>query len=221
MTAMPREITGNGIPDDALVTLLENTRDVVNELQTDHATFKTGVDAIETLVNQLRTQSLYRALSNPAFARKSNFDVSNANAVYYINGGTLKTLAADTAFDTGTSKTITASKWAAALLSVDSSGSTVLTWTSGGAYNSEALAIAALAAPAATDTVMGYVTVLAHASGFTAGTDALNGGTGGNVATTTNYYNSVNPNTLMIGAALSSSTPASLSNSTALSLSKG
>mgnify|MGYP001568656345 FL=1 len=57
---------------------------------------------------------------------------------------------------------------------------------------------------------MGYVTVNAHASGYTAGTDALTGGTGGNVATATNYYNNINANTTAIAAAVSSSAPATL-----------
>lgn len=219
--ALRADIVESGMGQGDLVKLLGNIRDLVNELQDDHSTFRTVVGDNKALLNQLRTQSLYRALGNPGFAISTNFDVKNANAISYLNGGTLKTLSANTNFDTGTSKTITGSKWAAAMLTVNSSGTAVVTWTSGGAYNDEATAIAALAAPAATDTVLGYVTVNAHASGFTAGTDALTTGTGGNVATATNYYNDVNPNTLMIGAAVSSSAPAALSNSTALTLSKG
>lgn len=193
-----------------IVKVLQNLRDVVNELQADHATFKTGVD-------QLRQLALYGVFGNPTFAIDTNFDVKSTEIVYYLNGGTLKTLADNANFNTGTAKTITGAKWGAALLTVNSSGTGVVTFASAAAYDSEALAIAALAAPSATDTVMGYVTILAHASGFTAGTDALEGGTGGNVATTTNYYNSVNPNTLMLGAA----TPAALTNSTAITLNKG
>lgn len=165
--------------------------------------YKTAINELKALVNQLRQNTLYQCLSNPGFVISTNFDVKNGNSISYLNGGTLKTLSANTNFDTGTSKVITASKWAAALLTVNSSGSAVLTWTSGGAYADEASAIAALAAPAATDTVLGYVTVLSSGSGWTAGTDALQSGTGGTAATTTNYYNSINPNTLMIGAAAS------------------
>lgn len=215
------DITENGRGQGDLVRFLKNTRDVVNELQTDHGTFVTGVTALQTLLNQLRQQALYMPLGNPGFVIDTNFDVKNGNAISYLNGGTIKTLTADTSFDTGTSKVITASKWAAAMLTVTSAAAATVTWTSGGAYNSEAAAIAALAAPSATSTVLGYVTVLASGSGWTAGTDALEGGTGGTAATTTNYYNSLNPNTLMIGAAASSSAPASLTNSTALTLLKG
>lgn len=204
-----------------LVKYMENVRDLVNELQTDHATFRTVCGDMKALLNQLRALNLYMPLGNPGFAINTNFDVKNANAISYLNGGTLKTLGANTNFDTGTSKTITASKYGAAVLTVNSSGTGVVTWATGAGYDSEALAIAALAAPSATDTVLGYVTVQAHASGFTAGTDALTTGTGGNVATATTYYNAINPNTLMVAAAVSSSAPASLSNSTALTLNKG
>lgn len=213
------DIVGNGVDQGTLVDLLTNIKDVLNELQTDHATYKTVVDDAKALLNQLRTKHLYGVFGNPGFVIDTNFDVKNGTAVYYTNGGTLKTLAANVNFDTGTTKTIASSQWAAAMLTVNASGTGVVTW--GATAASEALAIAALAAPAATDTVLGYVTVNAHASGFTAGTDALTTGTGGNVATATNYYNSINPNTLMIAAAVASSAPATLTNSTAITLLRG
>lgn len=216
-------ITENGMDQGALVRLLQNLVTVVTELQSD----RTASDSIDTnlkaLVNQLRFESLYCALGNPGFARNSNFDVANANAISYLNGGTLKTLSATTNFDTGTTATIATTKWNAALLTVNSSGSAVLTWANaagGASYASEALAIAALAAPAATDTVLGYVTVQAAGITWTPGTDALQGGTGGTPATTTNYYNSCNPNTLMIGAAISD-TPSSMSETGSITLSAG
>jgi hypothetical protein len=222
VTALQRTLTPQGgAKDGEVIVALQNIMDVVNELQTDHATFKTAVDDIETLVNQIRNQSLYEVFGNPGFAIDTNFDVKNATAFYYANGGTLKTLAANTNFDTGTAKTITGSKFGAALLSVAAAGTGVLTWASGAGYDSEALAIAALPAAAATETPVGYVTVQAHASGYIAGTSALTGGTGGNVATATTYYNSLNPNATVIGAAVSSSAPATLTNSTALTLNKG
>ena len=53
-------------------------------------------------------------------------------------------------------------------------------------YASEALAIAAMPAVGAADRAIGYVTVRAAAAAtFTPGTDALVGGTGGNVAQNT------------------------------------
>lgn len=173
------------------------------ETTAEHNKAVTDLDGLNTLVTQLRQQMLYRALGNPGFQRVSNFDVNNANAISYLNGGTLKTLAATQTFDTGTSATIATTKWGAALLSVNSSGTPVVTWftNTGAGYTSEALAIAAITAAAATDTVLGYITVQAAGSTWTAGTDALQSGTGGTPATTTNYYNSVNPNSLYMGAA--------------------
>lgn len=186
-TSLSQDITRNGVSQRDLVTFLENVRD---------------------LVNQLQHQASYESLGNPGFVISTNFDVKNGNAISYLNGGTNKTLSANTNFDTGTAKVLTASKWGAALLTVNSSGSAVLTWTTLGNYASEALAIAALPTPAATDTVVGYVTVLSSASGWTAGTDALQSGTGGNAATTTTYYNSNNPNNLVVDSnALSLSPP--------------
>ncbi len=223
MTALtlPDEITPTGLSQGSLYDLLANLVAVVNELQANHDTFKGVSDDSKALLNQIRTHALYGALGNPGFAIDTNFDVKNATAIYYKNLGTLKTLSANTSFDTGTSKVLTASKWGAALLSISATGTAVLTYASGGAYASEAAAIAALPACAATETPVGYVTILAPAQGWTAGTDALTTGTGGNPATTTNYYNSVNPNLLMIGSAVSTSAPSALVNSTALTLHKG
>ena len=92
---------------------------------------------------------------------------------------------------------------------MNSSGTAVLTWANAAgaaSYATEAAAIAALAAPAATDTVLGYVTVQANSGTWTPGTDALTTGTGGTAATATTYYNSCNPNSLMITATLPAAT---------------
>lgn len=217
-TTLIQGITENGVLQGDLVKYLGNVRDLVNELQTNHGTFRTVVTDEKALLNQMRTQFLYMPLGNPTFGISTNFDVKNTVAIPYLNGGTIKTLAANTNCDTGTSQTITGSKFQAAILTINSSGTCVVTFAPTAVYATEAAAIAALTAPAATDTVLGYVTIQAHASGYTAGTDALTAGTGGNVATATTYYNLINPNTLMINAAVSSSAPAALTNSTALTL---
>ena len=183
------DIQKNGWLDGDIYTAFVNSITATNELK--------------TLVNQLRQAMLYHPLGNPTFAIDTNFDVKSTEPISYINGGTIKTLADNANFDTGTAKTITASLWSSALLTVNSSGTGVVTWAASSCA-SEALAIAALpASPAATSTVVGYITVNAHGSGFTAGTDALTTGTGGNVATATNYYNSINGNSAFIGAAAS------------------
>jgi len=156
------------------------------------------IDDLEKLRAAVQQAFLYEALGNPAFAILTNFDVQNANAIAYLNNGTLKTLAAAQTFDTGTAKTIATVKWGAAVLSLTSTGTPTLTWAAGD-FTSEALALAALVSPGATHTILGAITVLAAGVTWTAGTDALAGGTGGTPATTTNYYNTINPNSLGLG----------------------
>lgn len=171
--------------------------------------------ALDTLLNQVRNYLLYQPLGNPTFAIDTNFDVKNTEPISYVNGGTIKTLADNTSWNTGTAKVITANKWNAALLTVNASGNAILTWAAAAGYDSEALAIAALALPDSTSTVLGMVTVLTGTDvTWTAGTDALQGGTGGTPATTTTYYNQVNTNALMLGAAASSTPVTPLNNLT-------
>lgn len=101
-------------------------------------------------------------------------------------------VAAQTAQAFGALGTIPASKWG--VIGVERVLAGTTTFTSGAnnyttGYATESLAIAALPAQTADRVRVGYITVLASASGWVAGTDALAGGTGGNPATTTNYYN--------------------------------
>lgn len=103
-------------------------------------------------------------------------------------------LTAQTAQAFGALGTIPASKWG--IIAVERVAAGTTTFVSGAAnyttgYNTEALAIAALPAQSANKVQIGYVTILASASTWVAGTDALAGGTGGNPATTTNYTNTV------------------------------
>lgn len=179
----------------------------LNSVITDLETLRAALGGANTLINQLRYAALYNTMGNPGFQIRSNFDVQNATAFFYTNGGTLKTMAATQAWDTGTTKTVTANLFMAALLTVTSGAANVVTYAATAGYASEALAIAALpAAPNATDTVVGYFTFQAGASLWTAGTDALASGTGGTPAAATTYYNSINPNSAQIGAALTTTT---------------
>lgn len=96
---------------------------------------------------------------------------------------------AGTAF--GSLGTIPASTWGIIALDVVAAGT--VTFVSGAAnystgYATEALAIAANPPQTTAKARMGYVTILASASTFVVGTDALAGGSSGNPATTTNYY---------------------------------
>jgi len=88
--------------------------------------------------------------------------------------------------------TIPINKWGIYRVQIDAAG-TISTlagaanFTTG--YDDEAAAIAALPAVAANNISMGYVAVLtAVGSAFVGGTDALQGGAGGNPSSDTNYY---------------------------------
>ena len=147
----------------------------------------TGTSAVNTLT----LEDYSRPFSNPAFAIDTNFDVLNASAIDFSVDGYLHTLAANTNFDTLAVREIAADLWGVAALSVDADGTTYVDW---GTYDyateqqakgvgaSELIAISG-------ECRCGFVTVLTGSGvTWTAGTDALEGGTGGNPATTTNYY---------------------------------
>lgn len=105
-------------------------------------------------------------------------------------------VAAQTAQAFGALGTIPASTWG--IIAIDRVAAGTTSFASGAAnytsgYTTEAAAIAAAPAKTASKARVGYVTVLASASTWIAGTDALAGGTGGNPATTTNYYAIASP----------------------------
>jgi hypothetical protein len=130
--------------------------------------------------------------TNPDFQIRSNFNVQNVSAFNYTNDGITKTMAATQAWDTGTTKTVTADKWMIARLDVTVGGVNEVTYAAGAGYDSEYLALAALpSAPNVTDSLLGYITFQAGASLWTAGTDALFGGTGGVPAVYTRYWSFV------------------------------
>ena len=111
-------------------------------------------------------------------------------SVIQINGvATL--LSALTAQALGALGTIPASTWGLISFERVAAGtanfvSAAANYTTG--YATEAAAIAAMPAITSGHVQVGYFTVLASSSTWIAGTDALAGGTGGNPATTTNYY---------------------------------
>lgn len=136
-----------------------------------------------------------RTFENTVFAIDTNFDIKNTEPVTFYVNGVANTLSDNTSFNTGSAATITATLWGIALLLHDGS-STSVQWastTTAMAYATEAAAIAALGTmtslcvPADT-CALGYVTVQAGASLWTAGTDALEGGSGGTPSNDTNYY---------------------------------
>lgn len=130
--------------------------------------------------------------------------VTVATPASYISiNGVNGSVAAETAKAFGALGTIPASTWGLIALERVANGTTTFVsaadnYTTG--YTTEALAIAAIPAQTADKVMTGFVTVLASASTWVAGTDALAGGSGGTPATTTNYYG-------IEGAADAASTP--------------
>lgn len=123
-------------------------------------------------------------------SRGTTVTIASTAGTIRINGD-IATVGALTAQAFGALGTIPASKWG--IIAMERVLAGTATFTSGTAnyttgYATEAAAIAALPAQSADKVQVGYVTVLATASTWVAGTDALAGGTGGTPATTTNYY---------------------------------
>ena len=121
----------------------------------------------------------------------SNTKVASTAFYFSISGGASTLKAAVAAGTALPAQTVPANKWALYRLSIIADGTITVTPaalnTTG--YNTEALAVAALPAVPANSAAMGFLTVQTAAGlAFVANTDALAGGTGGNPATTTNYY---------------------------------
>lgn len=153
--------------------------------------YVTKVDTSDDIRTFLKSGRLVSGF--PDIAISTNFDVVCQNAVVVSINTTLYQVSAATVCDTGTSSTFPAGTWGVFCVYSDTSGTLTATWdtNSGAGYASEALAAAARPGLETNKAAIAYVTVQANAgASFTAGTDALTGGTGGNPAQTTNYYNS-------------------------------
>lgn len=145
-------------------------------------------------LNNLRT----RPLGNPTLVVKTNFDVENSTAYDFVIDGVLYTDAANGTCDTGTAVHCAIAYWNIMLISVATTGALTGTWPSGTTgYPTEAEAIAHLPAIPSGECAIGYITVQANAADtFEAGTDGLEGGTGGNESQDTNFYNLMGVNNL-------------------------
>jgi hypothetical protein len=134
-------------------------------------------------------------LKGTALSRGTTVTLASSQCVITIAGVPVS-VAATTAQAFGALGTIPASTWG--IIGVDAVAAGTITFASGAAnyttgYASEAAAVAAAPAKTTNKARIGYVLVLASSSTWVAGTDALAGGTGGNPATTTNYYNIASP----------------------------
>lgn len=220
---LPGDLTVTGMDQASMYAWMANVTDLVNEIKADHDTNQTHLTNVKTLVNNIRTYLAGDRLwsGNPGLAIDTNFDVKAATACVVSIDGVLANVAANASADTGTAATFPAAQWGVMLVTAVAAGTLTGTWATGPAnagYASEALAIAALPAAPASSAIVGYVTVKAHASNaYIAGTSALKTGTGGNVASETNYYNLADGQSI-ITAAIATSAEAALANSTDLTL---
>ena len=144
--------------------------------------------------------------ADASFSYPTGYTASNSRKIggfHYAAGGNAVAIA-KAAVTTGTAlgaQTVTIDKWALYRLSIVAAGTITVTPAAGNAagYADEATAIAAIPAMPASSADMGYITVKTKSgTTFVAGTDSLAGGSGGNVASITNYY----PSTGCLGCLL-------------------
>lgn len=208
---------GGQVYSSADVGMSEKTAQLIalaNELKTDHGTSKTVVTDIKTLVNSLRNQELNRCVTAANFEIDANYDIKNGDGFEIIADGVLVTISTDQNFDTGTGEKIaTDGYFVGAILSIDANATTHVDFGAEGADAPTALAnLAVVTASGAV--VCGYVIIETASGGgktWVAGTDALNGGTGGDVANSTSYVNNQYVGVAgILGAAVGTSAPATL-----------
>ena len=192
------ELIYNGKPilspaevDDAVAQCyMRSFRNARNYLMGIRADYSAGVSAIKAITLSTSPRTVDGVTRPATLSRGGNFNVQHTD-LHWIRGGATfykVSVAAGVALAAGT---IPTDKWGIYLTSVDDSGT--ITSTPGAAnfttgYDSEALAIAALPATPAGDASIGRTTILtASGQDFIGGSDALQGGSGGNVSDDTNY----------------------------------
>lgn len=213
--AVSRKWLATGMPLytslNAALDALAVIETLVNELRTDHATFKTAVDETNTLVTELRTDAnaLYEAILSPVGLAigTTNTAVASNFFAYTING-TLYFKAAVAAGTAPGNDVVPQAKYGAVAFDIGADGTIDATEAADNAtgYDSAALAVAGLPAVAADHVRMGYVTATKSDGAFTFGTTALD------AANTTVAYTSTTPQTLLvISASAPTAGPATLS----------
>lgn len=165
-----------------------------NETATRFSNVKEVLIQFNALLSDL--SKIVSGLSNEAVIREGAPSTGTTNtmasaAQTIMVNGVGGAITAETAKAFGALGTIPASLWG--IIGVERILASTTSFTSGAAnyttgYATEALAIAALPAQTADKVRTGYITIKASASGWVAGTDGLAAGSGGNVATTTNFY---------------------------------
>lgn len=200
-------ITENGIPQGDLVSTLRNVRDVVNELQADHATFKTCVDTILA-----KLQGNY-VVGVPALAIGSTPTAVATALFHYFIGGKHYIKAAVAAGTAPGNDVVPQALYGAVAFDIGADGTldAVEATANATGYASAVLAVAGLPAAAAGHARVGWVTATKSDGTFTFGTTEL-----GAANTTVAYTDATTMFNAMTDAA-----PASLTNSTAITLAAG
>jgi hypothetical protein len=212
------DVEPGGFWGEDIVRVLQNVRDVLNELQADHATFKTATDDLKTLLNSVRN-----ALAGDSVLGKAVLAIGStptavaSGAFFYLINGVLYQKAAVTAGTAPGNDVIPQAKYGAVAFDIGADGTidAVEATANATGYDSAVLAVAGLPAVASDHVRMGYVTATKSDGAFTFGTTQLD------AANSTVAYTDTGSALASVGAAVSSSAPASLTNSTAITLNKG
>lgn len=204
---LEQNIERGGFWGGDLVKYLENVKDLVNELQTDHATFKTVVDNIKTAL-----QGNY-VIGVPALAIGSTPTAVATALFHYMIGGKHYIKAAVAAGTAPGNDVIPQGTYGAVAFDIGADGTldAIEATANATGYASAVLAVAGLPTAAAGHARVGWVTATKSDGNFTFGTTEL-----GAANTTVAYTDATT-----LANSITSSTPSSLSNSTALTLNKG
>lgn len=214
-----------------LQTHTTNLATLANELRTDHATFKTAADAVETLIEELHddhatfktvvddTKTLANDIRTKLTALVDNGMISSAQLAVgstatavasglflYSVAGVVYSKAAVAAGTAPGNDVIPQNKYGAVALDIGTDGTidAVEATDNATGYDSAALAVAGLPAVAASHVRMGYVTAMKSDGAFTFGTTELS------AANVTEVYTSSAGALAALGAAIATSSPATL-----------
>ncbi len=204
---LEQDIVETGLLQGDLVKYLNNIQLVVNELQADHATYKTVVDSIKA-----KLQGNF-IIGVPALAIGSTKpDMATALFHYFIGGKHYIKAAVAAGSGLGTD-TVPQDKYGAVALEIGADGTidAIVAADNATGYTTAALALAAIPAASSGHARIGTVTVVKATGTFVFNTTDLDEGT-----TTTVYTDATT-----LANEISESAPATLSNATALKLTKG
>jgi len=181
-TQLKNNIRGNGMWQGDLVLFLQNARDIVNEIQTDHATGKTNTDAQASQSSFDMADGViggdFTVTAGAATSLTGAGDIK-----YRINGITYFT-PLDTTITLGDDGDVDADKWRSWRIEIIDTG--VVTAIADGdtqyTEGQESLLSLCSKARTANSVTLGYFSIDSNA-GFNIGTDNVNGETAANVYT--------------------------------------